>query len=265
VSYLGQGQPLRTVGLGIAAIQLFYVMFAFSGWNAASYLAGEVKNPAKVLPRSLLLGSLLVIGLYLGLNLVFAYAVPLSDVNFENAEQMPQLAVKRLFGSGISNAFSVGVGLTFLATVSAYIVTGPRVYYAMAKDGLFPSFAARINRWTQVPTYAMAAQSLCAIIILFSSPFQKIYQFTAVGLGVFSMLIIGAVFVLRIRRPELERPFRTPLYPFVPAVFLLVTIFTTVYAFKLWGWTPAIGLMAILAGIPLYYVWRLIQRLGSMP
>jgi APA family basic amino acid/polyamine antiporter len=265
MSYLTQGKPLQDVDLGTAATQLFYVMFAYTGWNAASYLAGEVKNPGKVLPRSLLLGSLLVIGLYFGLNLVFAYAVPLTDVTFDNAEQVPQLAAQRLFGTRISNAFSVGVGLTFLATVSAFIVTGPRVYYAMAKDGLFPSIAARINPHTQVPTYAMVAQSLCAMVILFSGRFQNIYQFAAVGLGLFSMLIIAAVFVLRIRQPQLERPFRTPLYPVVPAIFLLVTVFTTVYAFKMWGKTPAIGLATILAGIPIYYLWRFIQRMRRKP
>jgi APA family basic amino acid/polyamine antiporter len=251
--------------LGTAASQLFYVMFAYSGWNAASYLAGEVKNPGKVLPRSLLIGSLLVVGLYLGLNLVFAYAVPLADVTFGNAEQVPQLAAERMFGTRISNAFAMGVGLTFLATVSAFIVTGPRVYYAMAKDGLFPSIAARINPRTQVPTYAMAAQSLCAIGLLFTGKFADLFQFAAVGLGLFSMLIIAAVFVLRYRRPDLERPFRTPLYPLIPALFLLVTLFTTVYAFKVWGWIPAIGLVTILAGVPIYYLWRFFQGLWSKP
>jgi len=265
VSYLKQGQPLQGVQLGTAASQLFYVMFAYSGWNAASYLAGEVKNPGKVLPRSLLIGSLLVVGLYLGLNLVFAYAVPLAEVTFGNAEQVPQLAAERMFGTRISNAFAMGVGLTFLATVSAFIVTGPRVYYAMAKDGLFPSIAARINPRTQVPTYAMAAQSLCAIGLLFTGKFEDLFQFAAVGLGLFSMLIIAAVFVLRYRRPDLERPFRTPLYPLVPALFLLVTLFTTVYAFKVWGWIPAIGLATILAGIPIYYLWRFFQGLSSKP
>lgn len=265
LSNLKTGQPLPDVDLGTAATQLFFVMFAYSGWNAASYLAGEVKNPGAVLPRSLVTGSLLVIVLYLGLNLVFAYAVPLADVTFGNAEQVPQIAAERLFGTRVSNAFSVGIGLTFLATVSAFIVTGPRVYYAMAKDGLFPSIAGRINPRTHVPTYAMVAQSLCAIVILFSGRFENIYKFAAVGLGVFSMLIIGAVFVLRYRQPNLERPFHTPLYPVVPAVYLLVTIFTTVYAFKMWGLVPAYGLAAILAGIPVYYAWRVIQRLWSKP
>src|SRR4030042_476063 len=138
LSHVAEGESIGTVKLGTAATQLFYVMFAYSGWNAASYLAGEVKNPARTLPRSLLLGTGLVVVLYLGLNFTFAYAVPLADVGFDNAERVPQLAVENLFGQRASSVFSVLLGLTFLATVSAFIITGPRVYYAMARNGLFP-------------------------------------------------------------------------------------------------------------------------------
>ncbi len=258
-----QGQAIREVKLGTAATQLFYVMFAYSGWNAASYLAGEVKNPGRILPRSLLLGTGLVIVLYLALNLVFAYAVPLADVGFDNAEQVPQLAVKNLFGARASSIFSVAVGLAFLATVSAFIITGPRVYYAMAKDRLFPSIAGRISEKGQVPIYAMIAQSVCAIVILFVTDFQNLYKYASVGLSIFAMLFIAAVYVLRWRRPDMERPFRVIGYPVVPAIFLSVTLFMTVFAFTQW-WKPSVySLGSILAGIPVYYVWSLFRRRGE--
>ena len=260
---IAQGQPIGKVQLGTAATQLFYVMFAYSGWNAASYLAGEIKNPARILPRSLLLGAGLVVVLYLALNLVFAYAVPLADVGFDNAEQVPQLAVQNLFGPRISSVFSVLLGLTFLATVSAFIITGPRVYYAMAKDGLFPSAAAYVSPKGRVPIYAMLAQSLCAIIILFVTDFQNLYKYAAVGLSVFAMLFIGAVYVLRWRRPEMERPFRVPGYPVVPAIFMAVILFMTVFAFMQWPKPSIYSLGSILAGIPVYYVWSLLRRRGS--
>lgn len=249
------GQAIGEVKLGTAATQLFYVMFAYSGWNAASYIAGEVKNPGKILPRSLLLGTGLVIALYLALNLVFAYAVPIGDVGFANAEQVPQLAVENLFGTRASSVFSVAVGLTFLATVSAFIVTGPRVYYAMAKDRLFPSIAGRISEKGQVPIYAMIAQSLLAIIFLFVTDFQNLYQYAAVGLSIFAMLFIAAVYVLRWRRPDMERPFRLPGYPIVPAIFMAVTLFMTVFAFMQWWKPSARSVGSILAGIPVYYIW----------
>jgi APA family basic amino acid/polyamine antiporter len=230
-------------------------MFAYSGWNAASYLAGEVRYPGKILPRSLILGTGLVIILYLGLNLVFAYAVPLSDVGFDNAELVPKLAVERLFNPRISNVFSVLLGLTFLATVSAFIITGPRIYYAMAKDGLFPSVAGRVSSKGGVPGYAMVLQSLCAIVILFVTPFNELYQYASVGLALFALLFVGAVYVLRFRRPDLERPFRVPGYPVVPAIFMASIIFVAVFAFREWTKPSLCSLGSIFLGIPVYYIW----------
>lgn len=252
---LSEGQSIGQVNFGTAATQLFYVMFAYSGWNAASYLAGEVKNPGKVLPRSLLLGAGLVIVLYLALNLVFAYAVPLSDVGFDNAELVPRLAVERLFGQRISNVFSVLLGLTFLATVSAFIITGPRVYYAMAMDGLFPSIAGHVSTKGRVPVYAMVLQSLFAIIILFVTKFNELYQYASVGLALFALLFIGAVYVLRLRRPDMERPFRVPGYPVVPAIFMAAILFVAVFAFIQWPKPSIYSLGSILVGIPVYYIW----------
>jgi APA family basic amino acid/polyamine antiporter len=250
-----KGQSIGQVSLGTAASQLFYVMFAYSGWNAASYLAGEVKNPGKILPRSLILGAGLVIILYLGMNLVFAYAVPLSEVGFDNAELVPKLAVERLFSPRISNVFSVLLGLTFLATVSAFIITGPRVYYAMAKDRLFPSVAGHVSSKGRVPTYAMLLQSLCAIVILFATDFKNLYKYASVGLALFALLFVGAVYVLRYRRPNLERPFRVPGYPVVPAIFMASIIFVAVFAFREWTKPSLYSLGSILLGIPVYYIW----------
>jgi APA family basic amino acid/polyamine antiporter len=265
LAHIAEGQAIREVELGTAATQLFYVMFAYSGWNAVSYLAGEVKNPARILPRSLLLGTGIVIVLYLALNLVFAYAIPLVDVGFANAEQVPQLAVENLFGAKASSIFSIAVGLTFLATVSAFVITGPRIYYAMAKDGLFlfPSIVGRISLRGRVPVYAMLAQSVCAIIILFVTDFQDLYKYASVGLSLFALLFIGAVYVLRWRRPDLQRPFRVPGYPVVPAIFMAVTLFMAVFAFMEW-WKPSVySLGSILAGIPVYYVWSLVRHRGE--
>jgi APA family basic amino acid/polyamine antiporter len=259
LTHIAGGQPIGKIKLGDAATQLFYVMFAYSGWNAASYIAGEVKNPAKILPRSLLLGTGLVIVLYLALNLVFAYAVPLSDVGLDNAELVPKLAVERLFGPRISNVFSILLGLTFLATVSAFIITGPRVYYAMATDGLFPSIAGHVSSKGRIPIYAMLAQSVCAIIILFLTDFLNLYQYASVGLSLFALLFIGAVYVLRWRRPDMERPFRVPGYPVVPAIFMVVILFMTVFAFMQWRKPSIYSLGSILLGIPVYYVWSLVR------
>lgn len=257
---ISEGQSISEVKLGTAAAQLFFVMFAYSGWNAATYVAGEIKNPAKVLPRSLLLGTVLVVILYLGLNLTFAYAVPLSDVGFDNAETVPQMAVENLFGSKVSGVFSVAIGLAFLATVSAFVITGPRIYYAMARDGLFPAIARRVSPQGGIPVYAMIAQSLCAIFILFVTDFQNLFKYAAVGQSLFAMLFITAVYVLRWRMPRMNRPFRVPGYPVVPAIFICTVMFMTVFAFRQWR-TPSLwSLGSILAGIPVYYIWTAVTR-----
>jgi APA family basic amino acid/polyamine antiporter len=253
------GQSIGEVKLGTAATQLFYVMFAYSGWNAASYLAGEVKNPAKILPRSLLLGAGLVVFLYLAMNLVFAYAVPLAEVGFDNAERVPLLAVENLFGTRTSSVFSTLLGLTFLATVSAFIITGPRIYYAMARDGLFPSVAGRISPGGGIPVYAMLAQSFCAIVILFVTPFDELYKYASVGLSLFALLFVGAVYVLRLRWPDMERPFRVPGYPVVPAVFMASILFVAVFAFIQWPKPSIYSLGSILLGIPVYCIWSLVR------
>ncbi|UCD52866.1 MAG: amino acid permease [Phycisphaerales bacterium] len=263
LAHLAEGQPIRQVGLGVAATQLFYVMFAYSGWNAATYVAGEVKNPVRTLPRSLLLGTGLVIVLYLALNLVFAYAVPLADVGFAKAEQVPKLAVERLFGPRASSVFSVALGLTFLATVSAFIVTGARIYYAMATDGLFPSLAGYVSSKGQVPVYAILAQSLCALVILFATDFQNLYKYVSVGQSLFAMLFVGAVYVLRWRRPDMERPFHVPGYPLVPGIFIVVTLCMAVFAFTQWTKPSLYSLGSILVGIPIYYVWSSVRRRGN--
>jgi APA family basic amino acid/polyamine antiporter len=251
------GHPIGDVDLATAASQLFYVMFAYSGWNAASYLAGEVKNPGKILPKSLLIGAGFVTALYLAINLVFAYAIPIGDISFQsgNAEQVPQIAVANLFGSRVSSVFSVLLGFTFLATVSAFIITGPRIYYAMARDGLFPAIAGYVSAKGHTPVYAMAAQSVCAIIFMFVTPFQSLYKYASVGLSIFTLLFIAAVYVLRWKQPSLERPFRVPGYPVVPAIYMIAILFVTVFAFTQWKIPSVLSLASILVGIPVYYIW----------
>ena len=194
------------------------------------------------------------------MNLVFAYAVPLEDVGFDNAERVPLLAVENLFGQRASSVFSTLLGLTFLATVSAFIITGPRVYYAMARDGLFPSIAERVSLKGRVPTYAMVLQSACAIVILFVTKFDELYQYASVGLSLFALLFVGAVYVLRFRQPDMERPFHVPGYPVVPAIFMASILFVAIFAFKEWPRPSIFSLGSILLGIPVYYIWSFVRR-----
>jgi APA family basic amino acid/polyamine antiporter len=180
-------------------------------------------------------------------------------VGFENAMQVPTLAVENLFGPRASSVFSILLGLAFLSTISAFVITGPRIYYAMARDKLFPALAGRVSK-AGIPVYAMIAQSICAIIILFVADFENLYRYAAVGVSIFSLLFIAAVYVLRWSRPTMERPFRVIGYPVVPGLFMAVILFMTVFAFKQWPKPSIFSLASILVGIPIYYVWSAIRR-----
>src|SRR5262249_8229489 len=129
----------------------------------------------------------------------------------------------QLFGSHVAGALSVCLGLTLLASVSAYVLTGPRVAYAMARSGQFPAFAARTSPRTGAPVLATGLPVFWALVVLWSGPFQSILEYASVGLALISILTISSVFALRRKRPDLDRPFRTPGYPIVPAVYLAVT------------------------------------------
>lgn len=239
------------------AHSLVFVMFSYSGWNAATYMAGEIRDPARLLPRALLGGCGAVMALYLLLNLAYAYAMPVGDVaamSYAQVEPIAATAAERLFGSWTAAPFSVCIGLGLLASLSAFILTGPRVYYAMAQDGSFPAVAGRLNPRTQAPTAALVAQAACTLLLLFTGTFKNILTYAGVGLSISSFFVILAIFVLRVRRPDMPRPFKTPLYPVTPLVFLACTLWMIVFAFRgqpLWS---SISLGTILAGVPIYYL-----------
>jgi APA family basic amino acid/polyamine antiporter len=243
------------------ASSLVYVSYAYTGWNAAAYVAGEVAEPQRRLPRAILLGTGLVTALYLALNVTYALALTAADVRGIVAERgldavapIAQLAAERLFGPWIAAPLSVAVGVTLLASVSAYVLTGPRVAAAMAVAGQFPAAAGRLSA-AGVPVVATVVQAAWALVLLWTASFEAILLYAGVGLAVFSMLTVASVFVLRVRRPDLPRPFRVPGYPVVPAVYLLGTgILTAAVAWE----RPAVAtvsLATILAGLPAAWLW----------
>jgi APA family basic amino acid/polyamine antiporter len=258
---------IRPATLQSMLFSLIYISYAYTGWNAAGYLAGEIGDAKRRLPLSILIGTLGVTALYMALNLFYALALPASEIRrvvdtqgFGAVAPIAELASIRLFDVRVSGPLSVAVGLMLFSTLSAYVLTGPRVLHAMAVDGLFPEFAARLTRGSRTPALATFLQSGWALLLLWSAPIDEILIYASVGLALFSMLTVGSVYALRIRRPDLERPFRVPGYPLTPAVFLLVTGALIVAAFNdpngkgLASAWYAIG--SVVAGLPAYYGWK---------
>ena len=229
-------------------------------------MAGEVAEPQRRLPRSILLGTAIVTALYLALNLTYGLALSADDIRGIVADRgldavapIAQLTAERLFGPWVAGPLSVAVGVTLLASVSAYVLTGPRVAAAMANAGQFPAAAGRVSS-AGVPVVATVLQAAWALVLLWTASFETILLYAGVGLAIFSMLTVGAVFVLRVRRPDLRRPFRVPGYPLPPAVYLLGTAaLTTAVAWER-PVVAAISLATIAAGLPVAVLWSHVCR-----
>jgi len=259
---LSDRPPLDLRVVTAMMFSLVYISYAYTGWNAASYLAGEIGDPGRRLPRSILIGTTGVIVLYLGLNVVYALALPAAEIReiaerdgFDAVAPIAELAARRLFGPALAAPMSVTIGLAILASLSAYVLTGPRVAYAMAQAGHFPTIAGRLTKQSRTPAVATALQVAWALVLLWTGSFESIVIYAGVGLALFSMLSVSSIYVLRRTRPDLPRPFRTPLYPVVPAVFLMVTAILLVAAFVERPWISIYSLLSILAGLPVYYFW----------
>jgi APA family basic amino acid/polyamine antiporter len=242
-------------------LSMVYISYGYTGWNAAAYVAGEVRDPGRRLPQAILLGTSAVVALYLGLNTVYALALPAVEIRgivqregFNAVAPVAEIAARRLFGPSITAPLSVAIGLTLLASLSAYVLTGPRVAYAMARAGHFPAIAGRLTARSGTPAVATAFQVAWALVLLWSGSFESIVVYAGVGLALFSMLSVSSVYVLRRTRPDLPRPFRVPGYPVVPAIFLVVTGLLSLAAFYERPWVSLFSLLSILAGLPVYYL-----------
>jgi APA family basic amino acid/polyamine antiporter len=252
---------------------LVYISYAYTGWNAASYMAGEFTDPQRQLPRAIVLGTLGVTALYIGLNVFYALALSAEDVralvpdrdHMYKVAPIAELAARRLFGERVAGPLSVAVGLMLLSSLSAYVLTGPRVTYAMAVAGQFPAVAGRLTTRAGTPAVATVLQTAITIALLWTGSFSSLMEYTSVGLAIFSMLAVSSIYVLRRRRPDLPRPFRTPGYPVTPAVFLLVTGVLTAAAFSNRPRESTYALLSILAGVPIYYGWQAMRPRPSPP
>jgi APA family basic amino acid/polyamine antiporter len=255
-------------GLAISMMSsMVYIYYAYTGWDSAAYLAGEIRDPRRRLPQAIMLGTGGVMLLYLAVNVVFALALSAADVRQivedpsnhvgrSAVEPIAEIAARRLFGPRWSAPLSIAVGLMLLSTLSAYVLIGPRVVYAMAQAGQFPRVAARLTRGAATPAVATALQVGVALVLLWTGSFEGLIVYAGIGLCIFSMLAMSSIYVLRWRRPELPRPFRTPGYPVTPAIYLIVSALVTVATFHAHPRTASSALLSIAAGIPVYYLWQ---------
>ena len=236
------------------AVSLIFVLYSFSGWNAAAYIAGEVRRPNRVIPLSLLAGTGIVTVLYLGLNILFLYGLGISGMS--GVLQVGEKASLALFGPGVAGVVSVMMALSILASASAMIIAGPRVYFAMASHGIFPKRLAAIHALYRSPATSIVAQGLWTSILILTGTFEALLVYSGFVLVFFSAMSVAALVVLRVRRPELERPFRVPLYPLTPAVFIGFSVWILGYTLSGRPKESSLGIVTVLLGLPLYFYWR---------
>lgn len=257
-AHFGQAAT-RTSELPVAsqfAISLFFVYLGYSGWNAATYVAEEIHQPARTLPRALTAGTALVAVLYLGLNLVYIYAVPLEKM--EGVLAVGSLAADALFGSAIGGVFSVLMAVSLMSTVNAMVTIGPRVYYAMARNNAFPQMASRVHPTWRTPVAAILCQGVCAALFTMT-PFPQLVQYIGFSLNMFATLAVASLFVFR-RRPGWQKlPSVSFAFPLVPAVFIVVGVWMTLFGLT---FAPVVSFaaMATVAAGALVYHFRVREQ-----
>lgn len=206
---------------GLWWVALLQVNFAYSGWNAAAYLAGETVNPRRTLPRALIGGTVIVAVLYLLLNLLFLYALPLDDWKEEIA--VGQIASERLFGGSGAALVSGIITLLIIGSVSSMTAAGPRVYFAMARDAMAPAIFGRLSARNGAPIFALLVQAVISSALALTGAFDTLLTYAGSALLLFAGLAVASVY--SVRRRGLDRDgdhFRVPGYPVTPAIFLII-------------------------------------------
>ena len=254
---LGRGTvPALTPGPAVASagwlLALVPVMFSYSGWNAAAYVAEEVRNPGRNVPLALGLGTVAVVVLYLALNLLFLFALPPAELGALDGRLVDTVA-ERLFGFVAGDVLAVFSIVSLAASISAMVLAGPRVYYAMARDGMFLPSAARVHPRYRTPVVAIVAQALWSAVLVLSGTLAQLVTYTGFAVVLFSGVAVAALFVLRRRHPAEVRPFSAWGYPVAPAVFVLAS--AVIVGNEIWRnpGTSLVGLAVMGLGLPVYF------------
>ncbi|NIN71612.1 MAG: amino acid permease [Gemmatimonadetes bacterium] len=242
-------------GWKTAGLSLMWITFAYTGWNASAYIGSEIRDPERNLPRSLILGTGLVMLLYICLNLLFVYAV--EPVEMSGVIAVGGLAASELFGGAADTAISILIAFALLSAISALIILGPRVYYAMAKDGYFFKAVADVHPVYRVPSKSIVLQFLIAAVMVMSGTFDQILTYMGFGLGIFPIVAVIGVFKLR---KAGSSTYRMPLYPVVPLLFICVSLLILVLAFLERPVESSIALATVGVGIPVYAVFSKVRR-----
>lgn len=247
----GGSLPTGLAGWKTAGLSLMWIMFAYSGWNASTYLGAEIKNPSRNLPGSLIYGTIIVIVLYLGLNILYVYGI--NPEAMKGVISVGGLAMGNLFGKSAEVLFSILIAFALFSSLSAFIIIGPRVYYSMAKDGLFFKSAARIHKKFQVPSNSILLQCLIALILVLSGTFEQVLTYMGFALGIFPVLAVMGIWKLRKKNPE---ALKIKGFPFPQIIYVAAGMLILVLSFLERPLESSIALLTVFIGIPVYFIFK---------
>ncbi|MBI4402198.1 MAG: amino acid permease [Nitrospirae bacterium] len=243
-------------GLGPLVVALIFVLYTYLGWNVVGYIAGEIADPGRTIPKIVIGGTAFVAVIYLLLNLVYLYALPVTALAQPPVLPVAEKAAAALWGPTSARLLAAVLCISIAGAVSAMVWAGPRVYWVMAVDGVFASFFKDLHRTTGVPVRAILLQSVWASLLILTGTFEQLVIFAGVILAAFTALTVGAVIVLRRRHPDLARPYRVPLYPLVPGLMIAISLAIVGDSLIQRPIESALGVATVMGGIPLYFLWR---------
>ena len=257
VSFLPDADGFEAMLSPAFAVALIYVSYAYTGWNAATYLTSEMEAPQQSLPRVLWLGTSIVLVLYVALNFTFLYAAPMSEM--AGKVEVGYVAASFVYGERGGAIMGIVLALLLVSTVSAMTIAGPRVLAVIGEDFRAFSWFARTNA-TGLPVLAIVFQCALGLLFIFVSSFEEIIRLAGFTLGLNSFLTVLGVFVLRVRQPDLPRPYRTAWFPVPPLIYLSITGWTLVYLALSDPTEAMVAFAIVFAGLIFYFGSR---RLGS--
>ncbi len=236
------------------AVSLMFTLYAYSGWNAATYILGEVRTPDRVVPRALAAGTLVVMVLYLALNYAFLHAAPVERLAGEL--NVAQVAAEAVFGTGGGRLVAAVISLGLISAISAMIWAGPRVAMVIGED--YPRVFGwlRVRTTAGIPASAVLAQSALTLVLLVTASFEQVLVYTQFALLACSFLAVLGLMVFRVTQPDWPRPFRVPLYPLTPLLFLAISGFALIYTATSRPAEALFGALTLLAGLGIYRLVR---------
>jgi APA family basic amino acid/polyamine antiporter len=272
---VGVGGPIALVGtLTIIAVAQVGSLFSADAWNNVTFTAGEVKNPSRNLPLSLALGTGVVITFYIACNFVYLLVLPLHGsptgvsildrgIQYATEDRVATAVLTQIFGSRGGLMMATAIIISSIGCNNGLILAGARVYYAMAKDGLFFRSVAKLHPTYKTPAVSLMVQMVWACLLCVSGSYGQLLDYIIFAVLVFYILTIIGLFVLRRTRPDAPRPYRAVGYPVLPAVYIVMALFIDVVLLRYKPQFTWPGLIVVLLGIPVYYAWSRSARQNS--